>query len=100
MKALKSRHPRGICRYCRCTEKRACVLSQRERRASLKQFSVDVQLLRMITGSLTCSWINPQQNVCSNPSCVRKHRQHERAKRIHRRIRVRHGRQLNYRRAA
>jgi hypothetical protein len=40
----------GVCRYCRCTERRACVLAS----------------------GRGCSWLYPEGTVCSNPACEAK----------------------------
>lgn len=106
MSARRGLHPvrprGGICRYCRCTENAACVLSAAQMMFS--PFPVHEQAVwhprRNGKRVFTCSWINKQQTVCSNPSCVRKHKIHERAKRMRQRIRVRNGRQLHGRRIA
>lgn len=89
IRVLKARHPRGRCRYCHCTEKNACRIALRAegRIPGLK-------------ASITCSWINEQETVCSAPTCVRKHRAHERTKAMRQKIRVRNGRQLFVRRSA
>jgi len=92
MSARRGLHPvprRGICRYCRCTENNACIVSVKIQRSN-----------PAIKAQTTCSWINKQQTICSAPRCVRKHKIHERAKRMRRRIRVRNGRQLMQRRAS
>jgi hypothetical protein len=83
-RVLRPAPRRGVCRYCRCTDTNACVITIR---AHTKP---------PCTKSITCSWINKQQTVCSAPSCLRKHRAHERAKKMRQRIRIRHGRQLFY----
>jgi hypothetical protein len=95
----------GVCRYCRCTENNACILSMSQ------VTQVIARVLRIKKGlgiarfnkakrQFTCSWINQQQTVCSNPSCVRKHKIHERAKKMRLRVRVRNGRQLHARRTS
>ena len=43
-------HVPGVCRYCKCTEERAC---------------------RLADGG-ACSWIFPEHTVCSNPECERR----------------------------
>lgn len=87
-RVLRPVHRRGICRYCRCTENNACRITIKPRgNPALK-------------ASITCCWMNKQQTVCSAPSCVRKYKNHERAKKMRQRIRVRHGRQLHARRTA
>ena len=42
--------PPGICRYCRCTEQRACLLKS----------------------GCGCAWLYPERTVCSNPECAEK----------------------------
>lgn len=48
---------RGVCRVCGCTEARACVLAP-----ELHEGFGD--------GPVTCSWIDPDGTLCSNPACV------------------------------
>ncbi|HWF03410.1 MAG TPA: hypothetical protein VHA06_06970 [Candidatus Angelobacter sp.] len=95
---------RGVCRYCRCTENHACVLSMGQLMSTLNSVRKlkNVALARVKEGKthFTCSWINSRENVCSNPHCVRKHRVHEREKRRRQIVRLRHGRQIHARRAA
>lgn len=109
MSRLSPRQSRGgVCRYCRCTENNACVLSLADLRSVLPlstQASFS-RLLRLQNLGLppvrsghrhfTCCWINKQQTVCSNPRCVRKHHLHLRAIKLQRRTRVRNGRQLGF----
>ncbi|MBZ5522235.1 MAG: hypothetical protein LAP21_08335 [Acidobacteriia bacterium] len=46
---------RGVCRYCNCTDTRPCVLG----------------VVTEPPGN-TCSWIDQEHTVCSNPECVKK----------------------------
>lgn len=95
----------ATCRYCRCTENNACILSMSQvtqviaRVLRIKQ-GLGIARFNKAKRRFTCSWINQQQTVCSNPSCVRKHKIHERAKKMRLRVRVRNGRQLHARRAS
>jgi hypothetical protein len=41
----------GVCRYCRCTERRVCLLAS----------------------GVGCSWIYPEKTVCSKPECEEKY---------------------------
>lgn len=99
----------GVCRYCRCTENNACVLSLADLRAILPRLSLaDLRLSVVKPNNIgiaphkhghrhfTCFWINQQKTVCSNPRCVRKHQLHLRAVKLQRRTRVRNGRQLGF----
>lgn len=54
---LAKRKPgyRGICAQCGCSEFNACI---------------DQGIL----GDETCSWVNPDQTLCSNPVCMAKAR--------------------------
>ena len=88
-RVLRPVRRRGICRYCRCTENNACRITLRAARRN-----------PALKASITCSWLNDEQTVCTNPQCVRKHKIHERTKKMRRKIRVRHGRQLQARRIA
>jgi hypothetical protein len=47
----------GTCRYCGCTEERACILGIR----------THPRLGRAFT---TCAWWNKQKTVCTNPTCI------------------------------
>ena len=49
---------RGECRYCKCTDDRACILGPALFEDEPPQ---------------TCCWVNRSHTVCSNPSCLRKH---------------------------
>jgi len=45
----------GVCRFCRCTQRRACRIED-------------------ILGDVTsCCWVDRKRTVCSNPKCVRKY---------------------------
>jgi hypothetical protein len=49
----------GKCRYCGCTETRACVLT--------------IVCIEHSQVPIMCCWWDHERTVCSNPSCVKKH---------------------------
>jgi hypothetical protein len=51
-KPLPSMPPAGVCRICRCTEDRAC----------------------LIDGVMPCSWADWTETLCTNPDCLAKAR--------------------------
>jgi hypothetical protein len=46
---------RGKCRFCGCTEERACLLIDNPDR-----------------DRLTCAWADAERTVCTNPKCLAK----------------------------
>lgn len=52
----KKRIRRGHCRFCGCTEKRACILTR-------SLFDDD--------RPITCSWANRSKTLCNAPICLR-----------------------------
>lgn len=42
---------RGICRFCGCTDRNACVIPRED-------------------GDVTCSWANPEHTLCTAPGCL------------------------------
>jgi hypothetical protein len=46
-----------FCRYCGCSENRACILG-----------------LGLFDQPQTCSWVDSTKTVCNNPRCLREHR--------------------------
>ena len=45
---------KGTCRYCGCTEKKAC----------------EVRTIPGSKATQPCSWIDATKTICSNPKCV------------------------------
>jgi hypothetical protein len=57
---------RGVCRYCRCTSMRGCVLGMK----IIEGHGADLPWGWVNT----CSWIDELHTVCSAPACVEKYR--------------------------
>jgi hypothetical protein len=53
----RPRHRPGTCRFCGCTEDRACILG--------------VDPVDQV--AMTCSWTDKSRIVCSNPKCIAAH---------------------------
>lgn len=54
----------GTCRFCGCTEKRACGI-----------------YLPHDFDTVTCTWVDPQRTVCSNIKCIDQYNRERTARR-------------------
>ena len=74
---------RGVCRYCHCTEDRACrvPLKSSRSRVVIAHLQAAQQAGKPVHSAwVPCSWADDLQTVCSNPRCLRKWRKDLRRK--------------------
>jgi hypothetical protein len=63
--STKAKPRRGVCRFCGCTESRACVLGYAPNALYSALEDDDFRDL-----AITCSWWTDDQTVCNKATCV------------------------------